>query len=178
MISKAFGPIKQIAYLVKNLDASLERWSLYSGIGPWTVYKNVVLIGHFRGRETSVTIDVGLSYQDDLQIEIIQVSSRTPSPYQDSAGRPLVGMHHIAWMTDDLDRDIVKAGSRGMVLAFSAANPASRVAYFESGDEPGILFEFIEVTPPILQGFAEGVAASRAWDGRDHILQTIDFAAP
>jgi catechol 2,3-dioxygenase-like lactoylglutathione lyase family enzyme len=178
MNARAFGPIRQIAYLVEALDASLERWSRYSGVGPWTVYKNVVLIGHFRGRQTSVTIDVGLSYQDDLQIEIIRVSSRTPSPYQDSAGRTLLGMHHIAWMTDDLDRDIVKAGSRGMVLAFSAANPASRVAYFESADEPGILFEFIEVTPPILQGFAQGVAASRAWDGRDHILQTIDFTAP
>jgi methylmalonyl-CoA/ethylmalonyl-CoA epimerase len=177
MNRNAFGPIKQIAYLVDALQPSLERWSRYSGIGPWTVYRNVVLVGQCRGLDTSVTVDVGLSYQDEVQIEIIQVTSKTPSPYQDGAGRTLVGMHHIAWMTDDLDGDMAKAEGRGLKLAFAAANPASKVAYFESPAEPGILFEFIQVTPLILQGFAQGVAASRDWDGHDHILQTIDFAA-
>ena len=177
MNSNAFGPIKQVAYLVEDLSPSLERWSRYSGIGPWTVYKNVVMVGQCRGQDTSVIIDVGLSYQGELQIEIIEVISRTPSPYQDAAGRTLVGMHHIAWMTGDLDADMDKAAGRGLSLAFAAANPASKVAYFESPAEPGIMFEFIQVTPIILEGFAQGVAASRDWDGREHILQTIDFAA-
>jgi hypothetical protein len=84
-------------------------------------------------------------------------------------------MHHIAWMSGDLEADIEKASSRGLKLAFRAENPASKVAYFEAPDEPGILFEFIQTSPMLLEGFAQGVEASRNWDGREHILQTIDL---
>jgi hypothetical protein len=120
-------------------------------------------------------MEVGLAYQDEVQFEIIKVLSQTPSPYQDDQGRTLVGMHHIAWMTDDLPRDVAKAEERGMTCIFSASNPASKVAYFESADEPGILFEFIQVTAMLLEGFAQGVEASRNWDGQEHILQAIDL---
>lgn len=176
MNAQSFGSIKQIAYLVEDLDSSLVHWSRYAGIGPWTVYKNVTLTGWCRGKDTTVTIDVGLSYQDGVQIEIIQVQSKTVSPYQHADGRTIVGMHHMAWMTQNFDEDVAKAKSRGLTLCFTASNPASKVAYFESTDEPGILFEFIQVTPMLQEGFDQGVAASRNWDGREHILQTIDFA--
>jgi hypothetical protein len=175
MNAKSFGTIKQIAYLVEDLDSSLKRWSDFAGIGPWTVYTNVGLNGWCRGQDTRVVINVGLSYQDEVQIEIIRVLSKTPSPYQDANGRTLVGMHHIAWMSGDLEADIEKAGSRGLKLAFRAENPASKVAYFESPIEPGILYEFIQTSPMLLEGFAQGVEASRNWDGREHILTTIDL---
>ena len=175
MNAKSFGTIKQVAYLVEDLDSSLAHWSKYAGIGPWTVYTNVALAGWCRGHDTTVKINVGLSYQDDVQIEIIQVLSKSPSPYQDANGRTLVGMHHIAWMSGDLEADIEKAAGRGLKLAFRAENPASKVAYFEAPDEPGILFEFIQTTPMLLEGFNQGAAASRNWDGREHILQTIDL---
>jgi methylmalonyl-CoA/ethylmalonyl-CoA epimerase len=177
MNAQSFGSIKQIAYLVEDLDSSLANWSRYSGIGPWTIYKNVTLVGWCRGHDTTVTIDVGLSYQDEVQIEIIQVRSKTISPYQHADGRTMVGMHHMAWMTQNFDSDVAKAKSRGLTLCFTASNPASQVAYFESPSEPGILFEFIQVNPMIQDAFDQGVAASRAWDGGEHILQVIDFAA-
>ena len=176
MSAKEFGPIRQVAYLVEDLPASLGRWSRYAGIGPWTLYRNVELVGQCRGRDTVVRIDVGLSYQDGLQIELIQPTSRTASPYQDAGGRILVGMHHIAWMTDDLARDKALALARGLSVAFEAGNAAASVVYLEAPAEPGILYEFIQTSPPLLQGFAAGAAAARAWDGRQVVLKTIDFA--
>jgi methylmalonyl-CoA/ethylmalonyl-CoA epimerase len=177
MNTKAFGPIKQVAYVVADLDASIRHWIKFTGVGPWTVYKNTTMQGHCRGVETRVKLNVGLSYQGDLQIELIEVTSRTPSPYQNPAGVPLLGMHHVACHTSDLDGDVAKAMSRGLRPAFTASNSVVRVAYMESAQEPGLLLEFIEAVPLVLEGFAAGVKASREWDGGDGFLQVIDFEA-
>jgi len=177
MNAHSFGSIKQVAYMVEDLEATLEHWSRFSGIGPWTIYKNVTMNGWVRGQDTTITMHVGLSYQDELQIEIIQPVSKTVSPYQRADGSIMVGMHHMAWMTETFDEDVAKAKARGMIHCFSASNAASKVAYLESPLEPGILFEFIQVNPVIQDAFDQGVIASRNWDGREHIAQVIDFSA-
>lgn len=175
MSPQAYGPIRQIAYLVEDLDASIRHWIAYAGIGPWTVYRNTTMRGHCRGVATTVKMDVALSYRGETQIELIRVSSRTPSPYQDAAGRTLIGMHHIAWHSADLDADVAQARSRGLTTAFEAGNGLVRVAYLESAVEPGLLLELIEACPPVLEGFAAGVEASRSWDGSSDPVHVIDF---
>lgn len=169
------GKIKQIAYLTENLEASIAHWIQHARIGPWMVYKNVVMTGTYKGAAASAKFNVGLSYRDDVQIELIEMTSKTPSPYQDAAGRTLVGMHHIAWFSSDLDADIKVATKRGLTCVFDASNPASRVAYFTSPTEPGLLFEFISLTPAVQDGFVSGMAASKAWDGVTSPITVIDF---
>jgi hypothetical protein len=177
MNAQSFGSIGQVAYLVEDIDASVAHWAQFSGIGPWTIYKNVALDGWWRGQDVKITMNVGLSYQDDVQMELIQATSAGPSPYHNDDGSPIVRMHHMAWLTQAFDTDVEKAKARGLTQVFRAANAASKVTYFASPAEPGILWEFIEVTPMLKAGFDQGVAAARAWDGKDPILQVIDFAA-
>lgn len=172
-----FGPIQQIAYVVEDIDASIQHWIQFAGVGPWTVYRNATMQGYYRGIATSVQMHAALSYQDEMQIELIQVCSQTPSPYQGASGHPLIGMHHIARHSRDLDADIAAAQARGLCTAFSARNGAVRVAYMESAREPGLLLEFIEAVPAVLDGFASGVAASSAWDGLSAPVQTFDLGA-
>src|SRR3546814_7236603 len=119
-----FGPIQQIAYVVEDIDASIQHWMQFTGVGPWTVYRNTTMLGHCRGIATTVQMHAALSYQDQMQIELIQVTSRTPSPYQDASGHPLIGMHHIARHSHDLDADIAAAQARGLRTAFSASTGA------------------------------------------------------
>jgi methylmalonyl-CoA/ethylmalonyl-CoA epimerase len=176
MNAHSFGSIGQVAYLVEDIDASVEHWARFSGIGPWTIYKNVSLDGWWKGQDTTITINVGLSYQDGVQMELIEVTNTGPSPYRREDGSRIIGMHHMAWLTQNFDADVAKAKERGLTQVFRAGNAASKVTYFVSPAEPGILWEFIEVTPMLQAGFDHGVAASRAWDGKDPILQVIDFS--
>ena len=171
------GPIKQIAYVVEDLDHSIRQWIALAGVGPWTVFRNTTMQGECRGAATQVKLHVGLSYQDGMQIEMIQVVSQNPSPYQNADGKPLVGMHHIAWHSSDLDGDVAAAKARGLSTAFSASNGVVRVAYVESVESPGMLLELIEAAPAVLQGFAAGVQASRDWDGVSNPVQVYDFEA-
>ncbi|WP_029923146.1 VOC family protein [Nevskia soli] len=177
MNTQAYGPIRQVAYIVADLDAAIRHWMDFAGIGPWTVYKNATMRGHCRGVETAVKMNVGLSYQGEVQIELIQVNSKTPSPYQDADGRSLIGMHHIAWLSQDIDADVAKAKQRGLAPAFEASNGVVRVAYMESAAEPGLLLEFIEAAPVVLENFASGMKAAREWDGNREANQVIDFEA-
>lgn len=177
MSQKLLGPIKQIAYIVESLDSSIRQWIALAGVGPWTVFKNTTMNGDCRGVATTVKMNVGLSYQDGMQIELIEVISKTPSPYQDANGRPLIGMHHIAWHSTDLDGDVARAQARGLKTAFAASNGAVRVAYMESAQAPGMLLEFIEATPVVLDGFAAGMKATQEWDGVNNPVQVYDFEA-
>jgi len=164
------GQFDQLAYLVEDLDAAIAHRVKVYGIGPWTVFRNVPIAGTCRGQETEVTMSVALGYRGTLQVELIEVHSQTPSPYQDAAGKVLLGLHHVAWVVDDLDAAVADATARGMVTVFRAGNPATQVAYMEDPAEPTALYEFImgEMIRPMI---AAGIAESASWDGSDPVRE-------
>jgi len=174
MSQARFGAFDQIGFLVDDLDAAVARWREHSGVGPWTVFRNVTLDGVYRGEATSVGIDVALGYQGDIQIELIEATDEARSPYRDASGGRLLGLHHLARIVDDLDTAVADAQAGGMALVFTAQNPATRVAYLEVPGDPGTLFEFIE--GPGMRAMCDaGIAAARDWDGSAAVT-VIDLA--
>lgn len=170
-----YGPVTQIGMVVEDLNDSIQRWIAIMGVGPWTVFRNVTLNGHYRGQDTDVKMDVGLAYQGETQIELIHVTNNARSPYLDTNAKPLVGLHHLAWMTDDLDVAVAQAEADGLTVVFRGESPGTRVAYLEAAGEKGILFEFIE-SAGTRQLIVDGIAASRNWNGENPI-HVIDFEA-
>lgn len=162
------GPIDQIGFVVADLDQSIAARIRALGLGPWTVFRGVTLDGRFRGQPTRVTIDVALAYQGEVQIELIQPVDDAPSPYRGANGAPLCGIHHMAWIVDDLDAAVADATARGLSMVFEASNPTTRVAYLEAAGDPGTFYEFIEGAG-MREMVAAGIAAARGWDGRDPI---------
>ncbi len=175
MSAQSLGPFFQVAYMVEDIDSSVKHWSETVGVGPWTIYRNVGLKARWKGQDTDLKINVGLSYRDGLQIELIQPVSKTISPYQHDDGRIKVGMHHMAWTAKDFQGAVAKAKAQGLNQVFSATNSVTQVAYFEAPNEPGVLIELIEANDDMQAGFDQGIAASRAWDGGERILMDIDF---
>ncbi|MBO9378017.1 VOC family protein [Sphingomonas histidinilytica] len=175
MSQARFGAFDQIGFLVDDLDAAIARWMAHSGVGPWTVFRNVMLEGAYRGVPTTVGIDVALGYQDDIQIELIEATDAAASPYRAADGSRLLGLHHLARIVDDLDAAVATARAGGMVPVFAARNPSTRVAYLEVPGDPGTLFEFIE-GPGLREMCDAGIAAARAWDGSAAVT-VIDLAS-
>jgi len=171
------GTVRQIGYLVPDLDAAVGHWLEHMGIGPWTCYRNVTLRGQYRGEPTLVRMHVALAYQGDMQMELIQVLTDTPSPYRDDSGRPLQGIHHIAWLSDDFEADVARARKRGLSVCFRGGNGAMEVAYLACPDQPGTLLELIEGTADMKGMMEQGIAEARRWDGSDPV-RNIDFALP
>jgi hypothetical protein len=117
---------------------------------------------------------VALGYQEGMEIELIEDLGHGPSPYRSSAGAALIGMHHVAWFSDDVAADVARAQVRGMQVCFEAANEVTRVAYVEDPREPKLLLEFIEMNAVMRAGFEARLAAARAWAGSDPV-QVIDL---
>lgn len=168
MTKALFGAIDQLSYVVDDLDESIARWITHLGVGPWTVFRNVTLEGCYRGQPGTVTIDVALAYQGDIQIELVKPTSNVPSPFRDAAGSPALGIHRIAWIVDDLAAAVARATARGLTVIYEAANPAASVVYMEAPGERGLLLEVIQGAG--LRELAEqGIAEARAWDGTDPV---------
>jgi catechol 2,3-dioxygenase-like lactoylglutathione lyase family enzyme len=175
MSQEKFGPIAQIGMVTGDLDASIDQWINQLGVGPWTVFRNVTLNGEYRGLKTQIKMDVGLAYQGDTQVEFIHVTNGAICPYLAADGSPLSGLHHLAWMTDDLDETLERCLQQGFQLVLRAESPGTRVAYLEMIGGDGQLFEFIE-SALTKQMMIDGIAATRLWDGSNPI-HIIDFEA-
>lgn len=174
MKASSFGPIRQIAWVVRDLEQSVANWLRVSGVGPWTCFRNVAMTGVYRGEPAQVRMHVALGYQDGMEIELIEALGAAPSPYCTPGGAPLIGMHHVAWFSDDVAADVARGRARGMSVSFEAANAVTRVAYLEDPSEPKLLLEFIEMNAVMRAGFEARLAAARAWQGRDPV-QVIDL---
>ena len=174
MKPEPFGPIRQIAWVVRNLEESVQSWLRATRVGLWTCFRNVALVGRYRGQPTRVRMHVALGYQEGMEIELIEDLGAGPSPYRSAVGEPLIGMHHVAWFSDGLDADVARGTSRGMQVCFEAGNAVTRVAYLEDPREPRLLFEFIEMTSLMREGLAARLAAARDWDGEEPV-RVIDL---
>jgi catechol 2,3-dioxygenase-like lactoylglutathione lyase family enzyme len=175
MNAPVLGPIDQIGYVVADLERSIARWRARHDAGPWTVFRHVRLDGRYRGEPVTVTMDVALAYRGELQIELIHVTNDAPSPYRDAQGHALAGLHHVAWVVDDLDAAVARLTARGMQVVFDAHNPATRVAYLDDADDPGVLVEVIEGAG-MRAMIAHGIAEARTWNGTDPV-RIIDASA-
>ena len=164
------APIDQLGFVTDNLAHAVQSWTDRFGVGPWTIYRNVVLEGEYLGVRAKVEINVALGYRGAEQIELIEVASTTPSPYQDAQGRSLAGLHHVAWIVDDLDTEARALEADGLAPVFKAHNPAIRVIYFADDTQPGVLFELI-TGPGARQQHTDGVALARTWDGTNPITE-------
>ena len=65
--------------------------------------------------------------------------------------------------------------SAGLRVVFEAANPATRVAYLDDADDPGVRVEVIEGAG-MRDMIAHGIAEARAWDGAAPV-RIIDASA-
>src|SRR5882757_10225347 len=96
--SARLGPIRQLGYVVENLDHAVQAWSAALGIGPWTIIRNVPLHSIYCGRSSQPLIDIALGYSGEMQIELIKQNNHAPSPYRPFIERGQYGLHHTAYV--------------------------------------------------------------------------------
>lgn len=155
-----FGGIRQLGYVVADLDVSLEDWRRHKGIGPWTIMRNVCLNAVYRDVPSRPLIDIALAYRDDVQIELIQQRNDAPSPYRARIEAQRYGLHHVAFLCADIGGAVRRAEGLGWQVVCDIRMPGSgRYVYLQSprfGDDFHI--EFLEASPVMRRIFAVGMA--------------------
>jgi hypothetical protein len=166
-MSRLYGPIRQLGYVVKDVEASAQYWANVLGIGPFFGIDNIVYEGvKYKNRIIDINVSVALAYSGDLQIELIQQNSSVSTIYSDFMEQHGEGLHHIAVWPDEYDNNIgsiQQAG--GELLMEGEAGGGTRFAYFGGLIHAGAVLEVVTQTAGATKLFKVIKDAAETWDG-------------
>ena len=81
------GAIRQIGYVVTDLDQVLASW-VELGVGPWLVIRGLPMRALYRGQPCDTKLSLAMSNSGELQIELIQQEDTLPASTR-SSSRPM-----------------------------------------------------------------------------------------
>jgi hypothetical protein len=163
--------IFQMAYVVEDIEAAMQRWIEQLGVGPW------FLLEHFtgeratyRGAPAEADVALAMAYAGHMLLELIAPNDDKPSVYREAIEQRGYGFHHFGVGSLDYDADVARHREQGHDLAFEAWVPTGgRVAYMDTTAElPGYV-EVIEMDAATDAAFTRLYATSLAWDGSDPV---------
>lgn len=178
-VGERFGQVVHVAYLVEDIDAAMRQWVEQLGVGPWTCIRNIDLDAVNCGVPMRLRIHEALAYAGTLQIQLVQSlnNSDEATPYQARVAAAQWGLHHVAYFSDDIDRDIDTAMAQGFERSCEMRSAdGHRYMYMKSlRPGPELWIEFLEVFPLITEIYAQGIAETATWSGADPI-RNLEYA--
>lgn len=171
-MSRLFGEIFQIAYVVEDLEAAITHWTRTMGVGPFfrfplpLAFQEVTIRGERLAPDADIFAGVGIAFSGETMVELIQPGT-APSPYREFLAAGRSGAHHVGTFADDYDAQLAAAKAAGITVAFEGRLPMSRFCYLDTDALfPGTMVELVEPAQQMTDLFAELKAAARNWDGR------------
>lgn len=142
--------IDQVAVVVRDLDASMKRYTEEFGIGSWSVYTFSPdwIRMTFWGQEQGYTMKLAPAQLGDVTYELVE-SVQGPNTYEEFLEEHGEGLHHLGYFVDDIDAAIERMEKAGYPLLQSGrgfgANDDGAYAYFETEGALGHIIEAIEM---------------------------------
>ncbi len=177
-MSRFFGEIRQVAYLVPDIEAAMDHWSRVLGVGPWYYNPRVPIRNYqYRGQTYEPHNSVALANAGALQIELLQTRNDVPSMYRDFLRAGHQGVQHVAYWTESFDADLARAESAGFEVCMGGeVGTNGRFVYFEDRTAlPGTTIELSEVAGPKGKLFKLIREAAAGWDGSDPVRPFPDL---
>jgi len=163
--------IMQMAYVVKDLRASIDEWVKRLNVGPWFVLDHFTGVDPvYRGQPSKADITLAMSFAGHMNIELIQPNDDHPSVYRELIDRSGYGFHHWGIAAADFAGDLKQHEAMGMEVAFRLGVPTGgEVAYLDTkGKLPGFV-ELIETSPGMERAFGGFYGAALTWDGSNPV---------
>lgn len=130
------GPIDQVAYVVRDLEASLPRYEAL--FGPFEVGVSPLPDCTIRGATADCTLKLAVNRSGPVEIELIQVLEGE-TPHSEHLREHGEGLHHVRHRVDDLDARLAALRDAGFEVVF------------EKRFGPTVAFAYVEA-PPALGG--------------------------
>jgi hypothetical protein len=178
-MSRFLGAIRQLGYVVDDIEAAMEHWHKVMGVGPW-FYNPKVPIEDYRydGKNYDVHNSVALANSGPVQVELIQTRNDAPSMYRDFMQAGNRGLQHVAFWTQTYDEDLALMEKEGFIRKMSGkVGENGRFVYFDREYHPGTVIELSEVLGPKGKMFDMIREASEGWDGSDPVRPFPDLSS-
>lgn len=176
-MSRFFGEIRQLGYVVHDIEAAMDYWSRKLGVGPWFYNPQVPIRNYqYEGETYEPHNSVALANSGFVQVELIQVRNDVPSMYRDFLSQGRTGLQHVAYWTEDYDADLARVTAEGFRPVMSGeVGERGRFVYFDTEYHPGTVIELSEVAGPKGRLFDLIRNASEGWDGSDPVRDFPDL---
>ena len=150
LIVQKLGP-KQIAFVVRDLEAATRQWWDLLRIGPWTAWEytpEILKDMTYMGRPGSFSFRHALAWNDGVQFELIEPLDGR-SIFADHLERHGEGLHHLGIFVPDQPRAMAELEAEGFRCVQSArgfgAEGDGAFAYFETDHPLAAVIEVIGV---------------------------------
>jgi catechol 2,3-dioxygenase-like lactoylglutathione lyase family enzyme len=171
------GRIRQVAFVSRDIHASMAFYTQKLGIGPWFYAESSPLQeSYYRDGPCDMKLAAAIAATGDLQFELVQPLCDTPSMYRDWMGRPFERelQQHVAVWPEDYDATLAQAKAAGYRPEQGGRTPFGRFVYLLNTEQPDLALELSELTP-LRRAFYAGIErAAVDWDGRDPVRSFAD----
>lgn len=173
-MSIVFGPIRQLGYVVRDIERAMRYWTVHLGVGPFFYYESAPTRDfEYRGKSCKAQTSAALAQSGSLQIELLQPRDDLDSPYVDFLRSGREGLQHVAFWTETFDADLSQALKAGFepVLTGYTIEPNGRFVYFSDRavPHPGAMVELSSLSPGKKRAFDRVAEAAAGWDGSDPV---------
>jgi catechol 2,3-dioxygenase-like lactoylglutathione lyase family enzyme len=177
-LSRFFGEIRQLGYVVPDIEAAMDYWARVLGVGPWYYAERVPVVNFkYRGEASSPVTSVALANSGPLQVELIQQRNDAPTMYRDFVASRGTGLQHVAYWTQSFDDDMTRLDAAGFKVGMSGeVGERGRFVYFETEYHPGTVIELSEVAGPKGKLFDLIRTSAQIWDGKDPVRPFPDLS--
>jgi catechol 2,3-dioxygenase-like lactoylglutathione lyase family enzyme len=170
-MSRIYGEVRQLGYVVHDIEAAMRHWVEVLGVGPWYYVERLPVTGFlYRGQPSDPHVSIALANSGRTQIELIQQRNDAPSMYRDFLASGPEGLQHVSTWPVDYEATLARAQAAGHRIGQQGETNRGPFAYFETeGAHRGSCMEIAAYTGLRRRQFEAIEAAAAGWDGRDPI---------
>lgn len=162
--------VRQLAYVVRDLDAALKHWTEILKVGPFFKFEHCPLENQrYRGGPSNADVTLALGNSGQLQIELIYCENDAPSVYREFLDAGRVGVHHFGMMPEDFAATSAHFESLGYQPAFECTLGGAPLVYFDTVATFGHFVELWDNNEVYKELFRVIEDAASGWDGSDPV---------
>jgi Glyoxalase/Bleomycin resistance protein/Dioxygenase superfamily len=178
-MSRLFGEMRQIGFVVRDIDAAMRHWVTSCGVGPW-YYAEIMPLTSFcyRGIEYDLKMSIAMANSGAMQIELIQQRNDVPSMYRDFLAAGHEGMQHWSSWPENYSEMVDRALAGGWKVGQQGDSERGQFIYFLNDSHPGTVVEMSHLTPTRRRIFDGIRKAAVEWDGSNPIRPMSMLMAP
>lgn len=170
--------VVQIAFVVPDIPRAARGWAATLGAGPFFRLGEdpIVLDRAIRnGAPVDWSHSTSVGQCGRVQVELMEQYSAVPDELADDLQIGSHGLHHVAWLVDDLDAESERLESLGCPNIMIGSIMGQEFRFHDARDGLGCRVEFYLGLPGVQTFFSAVARAAQGWDGTDPVRSVADL---
>ena len=135
--------IVQVAFIVRNIEATIERLSALWEVGPFEIRQADVPDAMVHGRKAHVRARLAFAKTGHIDLELIE-PEEGDNIYWEFLRDKGEGVHHLKISTEDFENELAFVKEQGIEVLQSADTVRASYAYLDTEKVAGVIFEILK----------------------------------